>query len=178
MTRPTRLLPADAAALSVLMQQFHSAAALTQWGGEGFSYPIRRQQFLNRLQLKDTRGFQLQDLQGQLLGYGQLCDRFDYHHLARLFILPRYRGQGLAAALITALMRQGLRQQPQRDISLFVFADNLPALRCYQRLGFRSAPHPGEQRADLLFMQLPNLQARQLLLSRAQMPASRHANEH
>lgn len=166
-----QLRPADNDTLWYLMQQFSSAAALKQWGGEGFAFPIRRQQFLSHLLLKDTQGFCLQNPQGQFIGFGQLCDRFGCHHLARLLILPPYRGKGLAACLIKALIAKGLAVDPKRDISLYVFGDNLAARRCYQRLGFQEATHPAEFRADLLFMRLSNAQAQQLL-------SDSHANHH
>jgi len=157
------LRPADNDTLWHLMQQFSSAASLKQWGGEGFAFPIRRQQFLSHLLLNNTAGFRLQGPDGQFVGFGQLCDRFGCHHLARLLILPPYRGKGLAACLIKALIAKGLAIDPKRDVSLYVFADNLAALRCYQRLGFQEATQPAEFRADLLFMRLSNAKAHQLI---------------
>ncbi|MDZ7870028.1 MAG: GNAT family N-acetyltransferase [Rheinheimera sp.] len=149
-----------------LADQFNSAAALTQWGGEGFRFPSRRTEFLQRLQLPDTQSYVLLDDQDNLLAFGQICDRFDRLHLARLLVLPAYRGQRLSEQLICALLSAGLQFWPTREASLYVFRDNQPALRSYLRLGFTEAPQPGPYRSDLSFMTLSNSASR-LLAARA-----------
>ncbi len=151
-----RLQPAQADTLLTLMTLFSDAAQLQQWGGEGFMFPPRRTQFLSRLLLPDTQSFELVNRQGQLIGFGQLCDRFNCHHLARLLIVPSQRGHGYAAALIKQLIAAGLREDKHKAISLYVFANNQRALSCYRKLGFQPARQPDQPRADLLFMQLSN----------------------
>lgn len=151
-----QLSPATDSQQWTLASVFDSFAALTQWGGEGFSMPLKRQSFLQQLQLPDTQSFVLQDARQQMLAFGQLCDRFERMHLARLLVLPPYRGQRLSSVLISELLAEGLRQWPQRAASLYVFRHNQAALRSYQRLGFTQAPHPGPHRTDLYFMTLNN----------------------
>ncbi len=145
-----------------LAEQFDSAQALRLWGGEGFSFPIRRQAFLQQLQLPDTESFVLSDDTGQMLAFGQVCDRFDRLHLARLLVLPQFRGQRLVEQLVKGLLLQGLRYWPRRDASLFVFCENHAAIRSYQRLGFAISSQPGPLRTDLHFMTLSNHLCRQL----------------
>lgn len=159
------LQPAQPDTLLALMSLFQDAAQLQQWGGEGFMFPTRRPQFLSRLLLPDTQSFELLTPDGKLVGFGQLCDRFGCHHLARLLIVPSARGQGYAAVLIKQLIAAGFRENKHKAISLYVFADNKRALNCYQKLGFQPARQPAEPRADLLFMQLTNQAAHQLLQS-------------
>lgn len=150
------LQSADAKHLWHLQSLFRSAAEVTQWGGEGFSYPLQRQQFLQQLQLADTEAFVLMN-ENSLLAFGQICNRFDKIHLARLLVLPPFRRQGFARSLVAGLLQQGLKRWPNRPASLYVYQNNSAAIRSYQRMGFQSGPQPAAHRADLHFMTLPNL---------------------
>jgi len=144
--------------IMALQRWLPDQAALDQWGGPGFSFPIRPLQFQQQLYLPRTQSFWLVEQQ-QAIAFGQLCDRFERNHLARLLVAPTKRGQGVGKRLIMALMQQAIRQQSTRDFSLFVFRKNQPALRCYQQLGFSFSPQPGDEHPDLYFMTLSWQQA-------------------
>jgi len=60
-------------------------------------------------------------------------------------LLPPYRGQGLGSALVRRV--QGwARAQGARSILLETHGDNLPAIRCFRRCGFRDVgPGPADQ---------------------------------
>lgn len=146
---------ANAKQLWHLQSLFRSAAEVRQWGGEGFSYPLQRQQFLQQLQLPDTEAFVLMNADS-LLAFGQICDRFDKIHLARLLVLPAFRRKGLARSLVAGLLQQGLKQWPTRTASLYVYKNNSMAINSYQRMGFEPGPQPAAHRTDLHFMTLPN----------------------
>lgn len=145
-----------------LMQHFNSLQELTDWGGEGFRFPPRRLHFLQQLYKKDSQSFILSQPQGPV-AFGQICQRFDRHHLARLLVLPHWRGQGLSQLLLLSLLARAEQQDSKKDFSLFVFKHNLRALRCYQSFGFTPAPQPGTPHPGLLFMQLSQTQAKTLL---------------
>jgi len=145
-----------------LAGQFNDLAALTQWGGEGFRFPPRRLEFLQRLQLPDTQSYVLLDSSQNMQAFGQICDRFDRLHLARILVLPPYRGQHLSEQLIRGLLAVGLQLWPTREASLYVFRNNQPALRSYLRLGFSEAKQPSAYRSDLYFMTLSNPASRVL----------------
>ncbi len=138
-----------------LQSQFRSAAEIRQWGGEGFSFPLQRQHFLQQLLLPDTEAFVLMNA-GNLVAFGQICDRFDKIHLARLLVLPPYRRQGFARLLIAGLLQQGLKRWPTRTASLYVYKNNSAAINSYHSLGFQPGQQPAAHRADLHFMTLPN----------------------
>jgi len=147
---------ADTKQLWHLQSLFSSAAEVRQWGGEGFFYPLKHQQFLQQLQLADTAAFVLTNA-NSLLAFGQICNRFDKIHLARLLVLPAFRRQGVARPLVAGLLAQGLKQWPDRAASLYVYKTNKIAIQSYQRFGFQVGPQPAAHRADLHFMTLPNL---------------------
>ena len=132
---------------------FHDLAEITEWGGEGFVYPIQRHQFLLQLHRPDTSSYVLKQ-QETMVGFGQICQRFGKHHLARLLILPGARGQQLSYVLVLSLIVRALQQNGKLDFSLFVFRHNTVAVHCYQRLGFKITPQPGPEHKGLYFMQL------------------------
>lgn len=162
MVAPLRLTQASIEDSASLMQHFDSLTELTDWGGEGFQFPPRRLQFLQQLYKSDSQSFILSQEQ-EMVAFGQICQRFGKHHLARLLVLPQYRGRGLSQSLLASLVLQGLQQDPQKDFSLFVFKHNEVALHCYQRFGFVEAPQPGTPHPGLRFMQFDRVQANLLL---------------
>jgi len=151
-----RLSLATTAQQASLMRQFQSATAVKQWGGEGFRLPLQSKSFLEQLQLPDTQSFALWDQQDKMLAFGQVCNRFERIHLARLLVLPQFRGRQLSQSLISGLTAAGLQRWPGREASLFVFRNNHIALRCYQKLGFIPTKQPSTNRSDLHFMTLHN----------------------
>ena len=73
----------------------------------------------------------------------------DYGHIDNntpslaISLLPEYRGRGIGTQLLTALLRL-LRENGYRQVSLSVQKEN-PALRLYQRTGFRILAETGPE---------------------------------
>lgn len=151
---PTQLALANIAEMVQLQSWFQSAEQQQSWGGDNFDYPCNELRFLELLCRPATQSYSLSDTDsGLLLGFGQLCDRFERYHLARLVIHPQHRGKGLARQLIFELIIQALSQQ-QRDISLYVHRHNKVAVQCYSSLGFIPDRPPEQENPRLYFMTL------------------------
>ena len=151
----TQLVLASINEMSLLRSWFNNAEQQQSWGGDNFVYPCSELQFFQQLCRPNTQSYSLiNSHNGELLGFGQLCDRFGCHHLARLVIAPQLRGQGLAKKLIIEMIIQALSMQ-QRDISLYVHRHNSTALQCYKRLGFNITMPPEMENTRLYFMTLP-----------------------
>lgn len=146
--------------LMQLKSWFHSAEQQHSWGGDDFIYPCTLPVFLQNLCRPGAESYSLLSAETTrpMLGFGQLCDRFDKHHLARLIVNPSMRGQGLAKVLICELMLSGLAQE-ERDFSLYVHRHNSVALGCYRSLGFKLASQPEMENDRLYFMTLATEQA-------------------
>lgn len=157
-----QLFPASIDDCLDISTSFRSAAEITDWGGEGFVYPVQHHQFLLQLHRPDTCCFVLK-MQHDVLGFGQICQRFGRHHLARLLILPEARGKRLSYPLILSLICRALQQNRKLDFSLFVFRHNHQAIHCYQKLGFKISEQLGPEHPGLYFMQLSAVQAMQIL---------------
>lgn len=60
----------------------------------------------------------------------------DEQHLHKLYLLPECHGRGLGSQALTRLLDQA-RSRGARRLSLRVNRANHPAIRCYERNGFR-----------------------------------------
>ncbi|WP_215397212.1 GNAT family N-acetyltransferase [Rheinheimera oceanensis] len=150
----TQLVLASVSEMLQLQHWFSSAEQQQSWGGDNFDYLCTGLRFLQLLCRPGAQSFSLLDSDNNtMLGFGQICDRFGCHHLARLVIHPQQRGKGLAKALISELSIQALSQQ-YRDISLYVHRHNSIALQCYTSLGFEICPPPEAENPRLHFMML------------------------
>lgn len=158
------LRPASIDDMLALRQHFRSITEVQRWGGEGFQLPLTNTRFMAQLQTADTDSFVLLQHR-ETIGFGQLCDRFGKHHLARLLVLPDVRGQGYGKHLIMALLRHGQKINPRLDFSLFVYKTNQVALSLYQQLGFVESDQPQPHRDDLYFMILSSDNAKALSAS-------------
>ncbi|WP_221090036.1 GNAT family N-acetyltransferase [Deinococcus aquaedulcis] len=153
------LVPTDAPAAQRLVREsfdprLHPYMTATQQGSEAFLAAYLQAAALHpdRLYL----GAKSQD--GELLGYAEFR-QLDPHtgFLSYICVSPQARGQRLAQRLV----EDHLAQSPHlREMQLDVFADNLPALTLYRRLGFeevsrttwwrRTLPSPGAGTVQLL----------------------------
>ena len=106
------------------------------------TYPMSDESYLKLLTADHFKSFSLLNDEQQLVAFGQYYRRLDHHHLGRLAVNPKYRGQGLAKLLITKILEQAFLQQSAKGASLFVFKDNIVAYQCYQSLGFIETDYP------------------------------------
>ena len=151
--------------MQLLQRWFNNAEQLHIWGGDSFDYPCTAQQFIAQLCRPATQSYSLITTHGShMVGFGQLCDRFGCHHLARLVIAPTHRGNGLAKTLIYELFIKALAGQ-QKPFSLYVHRHNTLALQLYIALGFVVTPPPEAENPRLHFMTL-DAESAQVLLQR------------
>ena len=150
MTAPTsgercRLERAGDADINVLMSWFGTEHDVNVWGGPKFRYPFTAETFRADCHFPEMASFGLFDEQNALLAFGQLYDRNGYINLARLVVHPDRRGEGLGRRLVEQLMVVGPTLLPLASFSLFVYRDNVLALRCYEALGFEIDDYPDDQ---------------------------------
>ncbi len=146
-----RLVDVTIADFDELMTWFPDAASVDTWGGPGFRYPFTRETFVADCRWPRVAARALKD-DDVLLAFGQFYERHERINLARLVVNPERRGEGLCGSLVHALMEESRRYIDRTEYSLFVYRDNLPALRCYEAAGFAIADYPaGDRLADLCF---------------------------
>ncbi len=76
-------------------------------------------------------------------GYAQIRTAKDYlqhthyAHLGAMFVREDHRGKGINALIINALM-EWVKTKGITEVRLEVYADNLSAIRAYEKLGFNA----------------------------------------
>jgi len=73
------------------------------------------------------------------IGYGELnrlSEGAGHLWIGHVIVEPRRRRKGLGRLLVQLLLREGFNRWGAERISLIVFPDNMPAVRCYQWAGF------------------------------------------
>lgn len=128
--------------IDALMPWFTDEAGTTSWGGPQFRYPFTRESFHEDCHWHDMETFVLRDATGLLVGFGQLYERSNRIHLARIGVSPEHRGCGIGRVLVQALLDEGLRMFGFPEYSLFVRKDNPVAYKLYSSLGFVRSEFP------------------------------------
>ena len=150
--RRIRLTPFEKRHFDSLIAWVPSARELLEWGGPLFTHPLDLNQ-LERHWRRQSRGTErrlytvLEDgpqPQGDRelpIGHVELCDIHPINRSARLcrvLVGPReHRGRGWGTAIVRAALAVAFDELRLHRVSLGVFDFNTPAIRCYERAGFR-----------------------------------------
>lgn len=122
------------------------------WAGPYIRFPTDVNKLCDDIDFKNAQSFTLVHENGELLGFAQIRDRFNCHHIACVIVNPQLRGQKIGIQLISSLLEVSdveTAHIPKRDHSLFVVMDNIPALKTYQKLGFQPCEWPKGISRDL-----------------------------
>jgi len=138
--------------LAKIMEWFPDEDSTSIWGGPNFRYPYSDQSFMNDLDLFKAESFVLTNDLGSILAFGQYYLRNERCHLSRLVVSPFDRGNGIGKHLIAQLSLHGRNDLKVDSCSLFVMADNKPAMKLYLSLGYREAIYPEEVAKDMIYM--------------------------
>lgn len=95
-----------------------------------FAHPWSRQDLKNQLDL-DTSHFVVAVVDGRAVGYMGLQVFSGEGYVTNVAVLPEYRGQGIAQALIKEQMKNDMS-----FITLEVRESNAPAINLYTKMGF------------------------------------------
>ncbi len=82
---------------------------------------------------------------GQVVGYMDVTHSFEENEPFDLFVLPEFRGKGYGKKLLT----KAIQMNAPKGMMLLVEADNEPAIRLYQSVGFVKAEGPNYLTAHL-----------------------------
>ena len=94
--------------------------------------------------LDEQVGVYVAEYQGKLIssGYGMArkarhyLDHEEYAYLGFMYTLPQFRGKGVNQMVLNAL-QDWAKGMGLNELRLTVYEDNLPAVKAYQKAGFR-----------------------------------------
>ncbi len=124
---------------------------LFQSSGTYFSYPLTRGQIEDYLiRFPERRFYFGYDREQEPYAFGEIIPKPGHPpRLGRLLIgEPERRGKGLGGIFVRELVAEIRHTLNPGAVDLFVLENNAPAIRCYEKVGFRFLPH---EQFELLF---------------------------
>jgi ribosomal-protein-alanine N-acetyltransferase len=102
-----------------------------------FTRPWTREMYLSELEHRDVAFFYVaRDAVGEAIGFCSCWRVLDEIHINNIAVLPEWRRGGVASALLERVLADGAAKGAHRA-TLEVRRSNEPALRLYERFGFR-----------------------------------------
>ncbi|WP_299291150.1 GNAT family protein [uncultured Mucilaginibacter sp.] len=120
-----------------------NADLLFQFAGTEFSYPITEKQIEHYQHKNPDRSFYIGlNKENEAVAFGEIIPQENnIPRIGRLLIgNPADRGKGFGTSFIHLLLAECKKRFQTETVELFVLEDNLPAIHCYQKIGFRFSP--------------------------------------
>lgn len=116
---------------------------LFQFAGTEFSYPITEKQIADYQHKNPDRNFYIGlNEVNEPVAFGEIIPQENnIPRIGRLLIgNPNERGKGYGTSFIHLLLVECKKKFQTNTVELFVLEDNLPAINCYQKIGFQFLP--------------------------------------
>jgi RimJ/RimL family protein N-acetyltransferase len=113
-----------------------------QFAGPIFSFPVTKAQLLKYSTAKDRKAFSIEDVgANKIIGHGEI-NKIDYRNknarLCRILVADENdRNKGYGSQIISGLLQIGFNDLGLHRIDLGVFEFNKPAIKCYEKCGFK-----------------------------------------
>lgn len=124
-----------------VMSWFADAASVDIWSGPRFRFPFTRETFHEDCRWQEFATYCMHGNE-RLLAFGQLGQRYERAHLARLIAHPEMRGQGVGKQLIMLMLDKARESFDYSECGLFVYKYNKTAFHCYRSVGFEVQDYP------------------------------------
>jgi len=131
------LRPATLQDLQTVLTWIESPEQLKRWGGPLLTWPPQSGQIWRQIEADTHKVFALVSDEGEVAGLGQTLRREENAvHLGRIILSPALRGQGVGRVLMQNLIDKGRELYHPQYFSLYIYNENLPAVRLYRSVGF------------------------------------------
>lgn len=120
------------------------ASLLFQFAGTEFSYPITEKQIEDYQHKNPDRNFYIGlNEANEPVAFGEIIPQENnLPRIGRLLIgNPAERGKGYGTSFIHLLLAECQALFQTKTVELFVLEDNLSAISCYRKIGFRFLPN-------------------------------------
>ena len=130
------LQPATLEDLQTVLTWIETPEQLKRWGGPLLSWPPRVEQTWRQIEADTHKVFALVGENGEVTGLGQTLRREENGvHLGRIILSPALRGKGVGRVFMQNLIEKGSELFNPLFFSLYVYNDNIPAVRLYFFIG-------------------------------------------
>ena len=126
-----------------LINWIHSKEELFQFAGAIFNYPITHEQLHSYINTSDKKPYKVVlTSTGKTIGHCELNYKNSGHRLSRILIGNKtLRGQHIGENIVKQMVALFFKDQTVKEVELNVFDWNKPAIKCYERVGFRINPN-------------------------------------
>ena len=138
------IVPMVESDLPVLLDWAEDEKTLIQWCGPVFDYPLTIEQlqdyFSESTKPNPQRFIFKAVLADKVCGMSELGAvniKNETGSLCRIFVDKSYRGKGIAELMIREVLEFGFEKLNLIRIELNVYSYNTPAIKCYEKLGFK-----------------------------------------
>lgn len=139
-----RLRPFKPSDSGIVATWFNDKKIFDFWSGGQYQYPLTTEQIENKY--SEYQDDENRWMMTALDENGEICGHFilrlaDYEknsvHIGHIVVSPNKRGQGLGKAMIEMALKYAIEILGMKRVTLGVYADNLPAKKCYESIGFK-----------------------------------------
>ena len=139
-----KVIPMVESDLPVLTEWAEDEKTLIQWCGPVFDFPLTIEQlqvYFSETKKKHPNRYILKSVTNEnimcgMSELGNIDRRNGTASLCRIFVDKQFRGKGIAEDMITKLIEFAFNELNLRRIELNVYTYNIPAYKCYEKLGF------------------------------------------
>lgn len=136
------LIPFEINNIEQLVSWIDNEEQLMQFAGPAYQYPLTKDQLEKSLLEEGRFVFTVVDtINYEIIGHAQILKKEDTFSLGRIIIGNKERrGKGIGALLIQELLNYGFDNLDRDWAELNVFDWNIPAIKCYEKVGFKVNP--------------------------------------
>lgn len=144
-TNMLKILPLEKtdAVCIVKWNENKTADFLLQWAGIGYKYPLSEKQIIDRIESETSSGCRMYKiiLDNDMIGTIELM-RIDTEaktgKIGRYLLNPELAGKGYGSEALEKFLSIAFNDFHIKRVWLSVFNFNKPAIRCYEKVGFKS----------------------------------------
>jgi ribosomal protein S18 acetylase RimI-like enzyme len=141
--------------LKVLRYWITDKVSCRIWAGPLVGFPFSVESLIEDISYQENNTSSLVNDEDLFLGMGQIFEKNERLHLARIIVSPDYRGRGFGKDLCIQLIHKGIDKHGQKEFSLNVYKNNKIAINLYKSLGFypvEKAPYDSKSAEDSIYM--------------------------
>ncbi len=120
-----------------------TADFLLQWAGIGYKYPLSEKQIIDRIESETSSGCRMYKiiLDNDMIGTIELMwidTEAKTGKIGRYLLNPELAGKGYGSEALEKFLSIAFNDFHINKVLLSVFDFNKPAIRCYEKVGFKS----------------------------------------